>query len=80
MNKELKRQLLKESKYSIFAKASLIEMYVKEVEGLTICIKHTPFNPELFDQAYKNAKRYYKRELNSYTFWGKIINFIKYSL
>lgn len=77
MDRELIKALLKDSKRSLVAKALLVELYVKDVEGLNICLKHSSINSTLLNQAHKKAKKYYKRKLNSYTVLGRIINFIK---
>lgn len=77
MDRHDKKELLRESKRSMFAKICLIELYVKEVEGITICIKAKALNPHLLNEAYKNARKHYTRELNSYTVLGRLINFIK---
>ena len=77
MNKELKRQLLKESENSIFAKIALIELYIEEKENIKMNIKYNKINSELLNKTFCTAKEYYMKELNNYSLWYKISKFIK---
>lgn len=77
MNKELKRELLKESEGSVLAKIALIELFIEEVEGVKVKLSHDRINAKLFKQAYNSAKHHYMKELDCYTLWDKFGNFIK---